>query len=253
MKQQLAALSTSFSDRYPEVIRVKAAIAALEREPAAANGATNGHSEPPAAAGRRPAEQGLAQIDAELAALRQEQDVLRRSIADYESRVENAPMRQDELQQMTRDYATSRERYQTLLKRYEEAKVAESLEQGQDVEGFRVLDAAVPPTAPAAPNRSWLLMLAMAGSAALAFAAMVGAEKLDATFHSADELRAFATAPTVAVIRRISTPSASRRERIRFALAAIGMIVALGAAIGAGRYIGTGNEPLVRMTERGRG
>ena len=253
LKQQLAALSTSFSDRYPEVIRVKAAIAALEREPAAANGDRNGHSEPPAVVGRRPSDQGLAHIDAELAALRQEQAILRRSIADYESRVENAPMRQDELQQMTRDYATSRERYQTLLKRYEEARVAESLEQGEDVEGFRVLDAAVPPTAPVAPNRSWLLMLAIAGSGALAFAAMVAAEKLDTTFHSADELRAFAAAPTVAVIRRISTPSASRRERIRFALAAIGMILALGAAIGAGRYIGTGNEPLVRMTERGRG
>ena len=131
--------------------------------------------------------------------------------------------------------------------------MAESLEQGEDVEGFRVLDAAVPPTAPVAPNRSWLLMLAIAGSGALAFAAMVAAEKLDTTFHSADELRAFAAAPTVAVIRRISTASASRRERIRFALAAIGMILALGAAIGAGRYIGTGNEPLVRMTERGRG
>jgi polysaccharide chain length determinant protein (PEP-CTERM system associated) len=253
LKQQLAALSTSFSDRYPEVIRVKAAIAALEREPAAANGSSNGHGPAPVAPERRPAEQGLAQIDAELAALKQEHGTLRRLIADYEARVENAPMRNDELQQLTRDYATSKERYETILKRYEEAKVAESLEQGQDVEGFRVLDAAVPPTAPAAPNRPWLLMLALAGSAALAFAAIVGAEKLDATFHSADELRAFASVPTVAVIRRISTASISRRERIRFALAAIGMIVALGAAIGAGRYIGTGNEPLVRMTERGRG
>jgi polysaccharide chain length determinant protein (PEP-CTERM system associated) len=253
LKQQLAALSTRFSDRYPDVIRVKAAIAALEREPVATNGNTNGHDTAPAAAERRPAEPALAQIDAELAALKQEQTMLRQLIADYEARVESAPMRQDELQQLTRDYAASKERYQTLLKRYEDAKVAESLEQGQDVEGFRVLDAAIPPGAPTAPNRPWLLMLALAASAALAFAAIVGAEKLDATFHSADELRAFATVPTVAVIRRIANPSASRHARLRFALATIGMIVALGAAIGAGRYIGLGNEPLVRMTERDRG
>jgi succinoglycan biosynthesis transport protein ExoP len=257
LKQELAALSTRFSDRYPDVIRVKAAIAALEREPAAtkgsSNGDTNGHGAPPAAAGRRPSGEGIAQIDAELAALKQEQGTLRRLITDYEARVESAPLRQDELQQLTRDYAASKERYQTLLKRYEEAKVAESLEQGQDVEGFRVLDAAIPPTAPAAPNRPWLLMLAVAASAALSFAAIVVAEKFDTTFHSADELRAFATVPTVAVIRRISNPAASRHQRLRFALAAVGLIVALGAAIGAGRYIGTGNEPLVRMTERDRG
>ena len=253
LKQQLADLSTRFSDRYPEVIRVKAAIAALERESVAPNGDANGHGGSPAPAAPRPAEPGLSQIDADLAALKQEQSMLRRLIADYEARIESAPMRQDELQQLTRDYTASKERYQTLLTRYEEAKVAESLEQGQDVEGFRVLDPAIPAMAPIAPNRSWLLMLALAASAAFAFAVMVVAEKLDGTFHSVDELRAFATVPTVAVIRRISTPSASRRQRLRFALATIAIIGALGLAIGMGRYIGAGNEPLVRMTERGRG
>ena len=251
LKQQLAELTTKYSDRYPDVIRVKAAIAALEREQPAANAAAKGVTE--TTPDRRPAEQGLAHIGSELATLKKEEALLRGLIADYESRVESAPKRQDELQQLTRDYAGSKERYETLLKRYDEAKVAESLEQGQEVEGFRVLDAAMPPTSPAAPNRLQLLLMAIAGSAALAFAAMVIAEKLDSTFHSVDELRAFAAVPTVAVIRRISTPSASRTERWRLGLATIGILAALAIAIGAGRYIGTGNEQLVRMTERGRG
>jgi len=253
LKQQLADLTTKYSDRYPDVIRVKAAMAALERDQPA-NGAANGPEPEAAVSDRRPAEQALAHIDSELATLKKEELFLRGLIADYENRVENAPRRQDELQQLTRDYAGSKERYETLLKRYDEAKVAESLEQGQEVEGFRVLDAAVPPTAPTAPNRLQLLIMALAGSATLAFAAMVIAEKLDATFHSVDELRAFAAVvPTVAVIRRITAPPASRTERWRVGLATIGILAALAMAIGAGRYIGSGNEQLVRMTERGRG
>lgn len=253
LKQQLADLSTKYSDRYPDVIRVKAAIAAAERDQPA-NGTAKQPEPETAVSARRPAEQALAHIDGELATLKKEEVFLRGLIAGYESRVENAPRRQDELQQLTRDYAGSKERYETLLKRYDEAKVAESLEQGQEVEGFRVLDAAVPPMAPTAPNRLQLLIMALAGSAALAFAAMVIAEKLDATFHNVDELRTFApVVPTVAVIRRITAPSASRTERWRLGLATIGILAALAIAIGAGRYIGSGNEQLVRMTERGRG
>lgn len=253
LKQELAALSGKFSDRYPDVVRLKREIAALESRSHATNGASNGHETSPTPDGSgRLARQALAQVDGELATLRHEEGLLRRLIADYEGRVENAPRRQEELQKLTRDYETSKELYDTLLKRYEEARVAESLEQGQEVEGFRVLDPAVPSTAPAAPNRLWLLMLSFGGSLALALACVVACEKLDTTFHSADELRAFAAVPTVAVIRRIATPSASRRGRLRFALAALATLAAIAIAIGAGRYVGSGNEQLVRMTERGR-
>ena len=253
LKQQLAAVSARYSARYPEVVRLKAAIAALERQQSAGDVEADGHGPDVPASGGRTGDQRLSQIDSELAALKKEELLLRGLIAGYEERVENAPKRQDELQQLTRDYASSKERYETLQKRYDEAKVSETLEQGQDVEGFRVLDPAIAPTAPTAPNRFRLLVLALAGSLALAFLAIVAAEKLDATFHSVDELRAFASVPTVAVIRRIATAPASRHARLRMGLAGIGLLVALGLAIGAGRYIGTGNERLVRMTERGRG
>jgi hypothetical protein len=58
--------------------------------------------------------------------------------------------------------------------------------------------------------------------------------------------------PTVAVIRRISAAAPSRQARLRVAGTAVALLAALALAIGAGRYIGSGNEQLVRMTERGR-
>lgn len=254
LEQQLGELRSKFSDRYPDVIRVKAEIAALQRQQASApvvNG-TNGHGAT-APAGRRAAEQALGQLESELASLKQEESMLRRLIADYETRVENAPKRQEELQRLSNDYKTAKDRYETLLKRYEEAKVAESLEQGQNVEQFRVLDPAVPSMAPVAPNTFWLLGMSLVGSVALAFGAMVGAEKLDTSFHSVDELRAFAAVPTLAVIRRIPTPSGVRARRLRFALVTLAVAVGLALAAGAAYYLGSGNEQMVRMTMRGAG
>src|SRR5256885_10333844 len=97
--------------------------------------------------------QAIAEADAEMQSLKNEEAEFRRAIDNYEQRVENVPKRQEELQALSRDTETVKERYNTLLKRYEEAQLAASLEQGQKVEQFRILDSAIPPREPAAPSR----------------------------------------------------------------------------------------------------
>ena len=69
---------------------------------------------------------------------------------------------------MSRGYEMTKERYQTLLKQYEEAQLAARLEQGQSMEQFRILDPALPPLWPAAPNRLWLALMGLVGALALA-------------------------------------------------------------------------------------
>ena len=258
LEQRLAELRSKFSDRYPDVIRIKAEIAALRSQQPAdtsthgTNG-TNGGAKPLPDRGRRMTEQAVSQLESELTSLKQEEGLLRRLIADYEARVENTPKRQDELQRLSHDYKTSKERYEVLLKRYEDAKTAESLEQGQNVELFRILDPAVPSTGPVAPNTLWLLAMSLGASLALAFAAVVAAERVDTSFHSVDELRAFAAVPTLAVIRRIPTRSAVRGRRLRFALATLAVLLGLALIVGGAHYVGSGNEQLTRLTARTRG
>ena len=81
LEQELADLRTRFSDRYPEVIRVKAEIAALEQQ--AAQGGTDGHfagpdpatpatAAPPATPAMRLARQSLGEADRELKGRQQE-------------------------------------------------------------------------------------------------------------------------------------------------------------------------------------
>jgi len=251
LNQQLAQLRRRFSEEYPDVIRLKAEIAALERQMTAESGTDRPRTNPDDADSTlRLARQTLGNVDRELESLKQEEGFLRRAIAEYEGRIENAPKRQVELQQLSRDYDLTNERYQTLLKRYEEAQLAEHLERGQDVEQFRVLDAAIPPTRPVAPNRLWLLVMGLIASVACGIGAIVAAEKLDTTFHDVDDLRAFANLPTLATIRLIPTTGSARRQRRRVALTALAAIVAFGVIVAGSYYVAAGNEQLVRLTAR---
>ena len=95
--RQLAELRRRFTDDYPDVQRVIAEIAELRQQIAEPSA-----SETPAVLATKAsaARQALAHSETELSSLRQQEAVLRRTIAAYEARVENAPRRQQEIQQI---------------------------------------------------------------------------------------------------------------------------------------------------------
>jgi len=197
--------------------------------------------------------QAIADVSAELAALKDEERMLRQSISGYEQRVENVPKRQQEFEELSRDYDATRERYNTLQKRYEEAQLAATLEQGHNVEQFRILDPALPPRDPSAPNRLRLLALGFIAALGLAVGAVIAAEKLDTSFHAVDELRAFVTIPMLASVPRVESRGEKRRRWRRAALATVSAAAALLLIVPGARYVAHGNEQMVRMIERSRG
>ena len=250
LKEELTQLRRQYSEQYPEVVRVKALIAALETHTVSTG--TNGHAV--AAAPPNPtirfAQQGLRSVESELRSLKDEEGSLRTQIGGYEARLDTSPKRQQEMQQPSLEYNAVNERYQALLKRAEEARLAENLERGQNTEQFRVLDAAIPPAQPAAPNRLWLLMMGLVMAGALGLGAIIAAEKLDTTFHTVEEVQAFTGLPTLARIRLIPSRARTRRERIRFALMTAAAIAAVGIVVAGSYYVAGGNEQIVRMTAR---
>ena len=197
-KQRLSDLLTKFTDKHPDVIRTKAEIAELERQRAG--------SAQPSPSPRRP--DHIGSTEAALASLQSEERTLRSEIAAYEQRIQAAPKVEQELEAFQRDYNAAKESYASILKRYEEAQLADSLEQAQRPESFRVLDAAIVPTFPAAPNRIRLLIMACFFAVASAVAMMSLTEHLDTSFHAVGELRQFTTVPVLASIPDVRSPLA---------------------------------------------
>ena len=248
LKQELTELRARFSDKYPDVIRVKAEIDTLERELAEAK--TDGTPETdssPATPYVLRLKEALNHVEAEIKILKSGEERLRAAIAAYQQRVENTPRREQEFQELARDYETTKEQYHSLLKRHEEAQLAESMEQRQKGEQFRLLDPAVPSSEPAAPKRLRLIVMALMLSLGLAAGAVVLAEQLDTSFHTVDDLRGFSRVPVLVSIPRIVTETDTRRQHWRFRLMAGSAVLGLALIVGASYFVASGNEQLVSI------
>jgi polysaccharide chain length determinant protein (PEP-CTERM system associated) len=252
LQQELAELRTRFSDRYPDVIRVRTEIAALERETAEAR--ARPPEEAAAATAALPPDpqvvrmrQAVAEAEAELKILQAEADRLRQSIAAYQRRVQETPAREQQFKELARDYESTRELHASLLKRHAESQIAESMEHRQKGEQFRVIEPAIPAAKPTAPNRGQLLALGLALAAGAALALILGAEQLNTSFHSVDDLRAFTRVPVLAAIPTIMTP-ADRRHALRVRqLTAVAAVAALVLIVGVTWWLAHGNEYLVSI------
>ena len=248
LQAELGQLRTQYSERYPDIRRLRAEIAGVEeqlaREPAAA----------PDGADRATARQRLAvgEVNAELVALKAEEKRVRDAIATYQRRVENTPHREQSFRELARDYDATREHYASLLKRSEEAQIAESLEYERQSDRFRIVETAMAPTEPVAPNRLRLMLLGLALSLGLAVVATVIREQLDTSFHSVNEVRAFTTVPVTAGIPLIVTETdglrAARRRRLAVAALA-GLLLVVGTL---SWLVADGNLALVSLLARGQ-
>jgi len=251
LKLDLTTALANYTEAHPTVMRLRREIQALERAPDEPAAKDAGSALPTNPYTLR-LKEALQSAEAEIRVLKAEEQRLRTGIAAYQARLENTPRREQEFQEVSRDYDTTKQNYESLAKRYEAAQVAESMEQRQKGEQFRILDPAVPSHTPAAPNRLKLLVVSVVLSLGLAGGALMVAEALDTSFHSADELRRFSSVPVLVSISRIVTDVDRRRERQRFRLAVAGAMLGLVLVGGASYLIAHGNEQLVQILARDR-
>ncbi len=93
-------------------------------------------------------ESQLIATELEIERLKEEEVKVKAQINKYRERIEVTPMRELAMAQLTRDYQNTKEIYQTLLKKSEEAQQAENLERRQKGEQFKVIDPARIPGKP---------------------------------------------------------------------------------------------------------
>jgi len=262
-KQELTALEGKFSARHPDVVRLREQLASLEKEAAEADAALQQkkQAEEQAAAAKAAsataAEASESQretpfrrrtietLDAELAKLRTDEATMRASITGFEQRLASTPERQQEYSLITRDWTAAKDVYDSLLKRYDEAQLNQSVETDRQGERFRVLESAIPPEGPSAPNRMRLMIMGFLLALAAAVAAVLAVEQFDTSFHSIDELREFTAVPVLVAIPPIGP--APTRQRVRMAFAAVSTVAAIALIATFSAYFASGNEQLVRI------
>jgi polysaccharide chain length determinant protein (PEP-CTERM system associated) len=216
LRAELLELRGRYTDRHPDVIRTRSEIARLEAlERAEANAAATAATAATAAQSTAPApalapvkprvdpalRAQLDAVDMEIKGIQAERQRTLDDISRYQARLENVPRVEQDLLSLTRDYDNIKKSYDELLSKRIEARLAENLEKSRQGEQFTILEKAVPPSDPYAPNP----LLFLGGGLVLGSLAGLGAalfrEQTDATCADAGSLQeAFPGVPVLATV-----------------------------------------------------
>jgi polysaccharide chain length determinant protein (PEP-CTERM system associated) len=258
LKSDLAQLQTKFTSKHPDVVRLQDQIADLQQQEAQAEAASQKKRDAAKAAvaastaavqdAQAPRRRTIESLDAELAKMREEEAAIRATIGSFEQRLEGAPEREQEFALITRDRQAAKDLYDSLLKRYDEAQLSASMETDRQGERFRILEPALPPEGPSAPNRIRLLLMGVLLALAAAVAVVLTAEQFDVSFHGIDELREFTSVPVLVSIPPIGPMPLKRR--LLTGLATVSAIAMIALIATASAYFAHGNDQLARLIGR---
>ncbi|MDD1749015.1 MAG: hypothetical protein LUO89_03985, partial [Methanothrix sp.] len=124
-------------------------------------------------------------------------------IRSYQDRLERAPLVEQEMAALDRDYSLAKKRYEDLSNQYNQAVLRDSLERKSGGEHFKLLYPATLPAEPFEPNRPRLLLLTVAASLFLGVGSAVGREYLDRSVHDARTLQKEFDVPVLGEIPHI--------------------------------------------------
>ena len=156
-------------------------------------------------------------IDHSLNQYRAVETKLKRQIADYQNKVDVLPTREQELQELTREYNTLNASYNDLLMKRENASLAANMERRAIGERFELLDAASRPEKPYNQMQRVGVMGSGAAAALVLALLVIGVrEYRDSSFRSKEEVLSALSLPVLASIPIMSSvherEAATRRK-----------------------------------------
>src|SRR5271165_721030 len=161
---------------------------------------------------------------------------LREQIGAYQSRLNQEPIREQQLADLTRGYDQSKASYDDLLKKKNDSAMATSMELLQQGERFRIIDPPSLPLKPSFPNRLKFCAIGFVVGLALGAGCVWLAETMDDRVYSELQLRKLLPVSILSELPVISGPTderdRQRRDSIGWATTAgvIGIIL-VGSAV----------------------
>ncbi|MFZ0420447.1 MAG: Wzz/FepE/Etk N-terminal domain-containing protein [Candidatus Sulfotelmatobacter sp.] len=159
-------------------------------------------------------------------------DALSSEIQHYQDRINETPVREQQLADLSRDYDQSRANYDSLLAKRNQSELATNLEKRQQGEQFRIIDPPSLPTKPYQPNRLLFSIFGLLGGAFVAAAGTALGEIVDDRIRDEKELQEFVSAQVLAEIPSVPTPMETLRGkrlmRLQW-LGAVAMVVLVTA------------------------
>jgi len=221
LKVQLVHLTKRFSEEYPDVKKTRAEIAELEEQlknPGKNPGKNNDQPDNPAYITLAAQ---LASTQSEIESVKRQVRGLESSVNAYRLRIAGTPKVEEAYSVLMVARDNTQAKYDDLMRKHMEARVAHGLEKEQKGERFTLIEPPRLPEKPFKPNRLAIMLIGIV----LGMGAGIGLASLreftDDTIWNADQLLRIASYPILAGIPEIKTQEDIARKRM-IRIAAVG-------------------------------
>jgi len=233
LKLQLVQLNTRFSDQYPDVIKTKAEIAELEKQVNDKSVKTDnpGHSDnPPDNPAYITLASQLSSTQADILSTQRQIQEADKMANLYRQRILNTPKVEEAYKAILIERDNTQAKYNDLMRKHMEAKVAQGLEKDQKGERFTLIEPARLPETPYKPNRLAIMLIGMV----LGIGAGVGWASLreftDHAIRDSESLVLATSFPVLGSIPEIVTEEDIQRKKRKRVIIIVALI--LSAVVG---------------------
>ncbi len=223
-QRQLDELLRRFTENHPDVIATRRLLAQLEQQKkqetetkrvaAEAGGRASGPTNPV-----------FQQIKILLTDAESRVAALRTRVADQQARLDElrssavrVPKMEAELAQLNRDYDVIRRNYEQLVTRRESVALAAKVDSSEQLAVFKVIEPPLVSPGAVFPSRVALIGLLLIGSVGAGVLASFALVRLVPTFESVRSLREFTKRPVLGTVSMLSTPVLLRSQRLKNAM-----------------------------------
>lgn len=241
LENRVRQLLISYTDNYPEVIKLRAEIETL-KNPGTDQQSSVGQSDSEVSAINpvyQELKQRLMEIDTEIEAVKAKEKYMRALIDKKEEDLKNVPEDRKKLADLEQERDSYRSVYEQLLGRLGQSEVSKQMEIEDKATTFRIIEPAVLPKIPISPDRKILILAGILFGFLGGFGIIFLLDNIDDSVKNVDALKSLGM-PILAIIPYIQSSEDRIRSRKKdlliFGLTGLYMISILGVL--AMEYLG---------------
>jgi polysaccharide chain length determinant protein (PEP-CTERM system associated) len=151
--------------------------------------------------------------EGEIQELNKQRTELEKLIAEYQRRLMDAPLNEQQYNSLVRDFDLAKQEYQEMTKRHEASETAQSLEEHKAGENLEVLDPASLPETASEPNRPAWAGMGTAAGLGLGILLAAAQEVRNTSLKNLKDVRAYTNMPVLSSIPLLENALLVRRKR----------------------------------------
>jgi len=219
LQNKLEELQRQYTDSYPEIIKTKDEIVAIESQSKKGRKSTTVESPE------------YARTASELKALRQSESNLHGVIARNRSLLHSVPAAKATLESLEREMNTQKILYDQFVARQGQSEVSKQMEVQDKSTNFRIVDPAVLPVQPISPDRVRIIIMGIVAGVAAGFGLVLLKDHMNPAIKNADMLKAMGL-NVLAIIPNIVDPQQivvqAKKDRILYVCSGAYLFIIIG-------------------------